>query len=207
MTNPAAPQTKLDAVNLMLASIGQTPINTLDVVGIKDAAIARLALDRETRNVLGRGWSFNTDHEYTLAKDEANHFPVPATALWMAPSDRWDAVVVRWTGDPSVPKLYNRDRHTFEFSQDSMKVDVIWSFDFEEIPEVARNYIATKAARVFQSQVIGSELLFRFTAGHEEEAYATLLRQEGKTKRTNMLASGAGTNLIYQRHRNPSKFG
>lgn len=57
---------ELEAVNEMLMSIGQAPVNTLAVTAIKDVSIARARLTSMTRRVLSRGFNFNTDESYPL---------------------------------------------------------------------------------------------------------------------------------------------
>ena len=48
---------------------------------------------------------------------------------------------------------------------------VTWFLAYEELPESARRYIAVRAARLFQTSVLGSDQLYVFTEKHEEEAY------------------------------------
>ena len=201
MTNPLSPMTKLDAVNGMLASIGQAPVNSLAVAGIRDVAIANLALETQLRSVLNRGWSFNTDTDYELVPDGSGHVLVPATALWLDPTNRSYDFVQRFNG--GAMKLYDRAKRTFVIEQNPVHVNVIWAFEFEEIPQPARDYIATRAARIFQSQVIGSDILFRYTELHENEALASLQRLESRSKTRNMLTRN---DAIFDRRYNPRRY-
>ena len=61
-----SPMTELEAVNAMLLSIGQAPVNTLEVAGIKDVSFARLMLHNTNRQVQSRGWWFNRELGYEL---------------------------------------------------------------------------------------------------------------------------------------------
>lgn len=188
MSDPLLAQTELDAVNKMLASIGSAPVNTLNASGIKDINIAKLALSNTLRSVLLEGWSFNTDDEYELVPDGNNNILIATNALWIEPSDRSKDYVARYNG--GVQMFYDKCKHTFTITDNPLKVDVIWAYPFEEIPEAARNYIATKAARIFQSQVIGSEVLYEFTQHAETEALAILHRNEARTQDVNILQGG-----------------
>lgn len=201
MTNPLNVQTKLDAVNSMLASIGQTPVNSLDVAGIRDVNIAELALDSHTRAVLSQGWSFNTDENYPITPDGNDNILIPSTALWIEPCDRLKDYVERTNSGTRM--LYDRENHTYTITDSPLKVDIIWAFDFESIPEAARMYIATRAARLFQSNVLGSDLLFKFTEMHEQEALATLKKLEARTKKRNILTGGHTSRAIHRRRFNP----
>lgn len=205
MTTPTAPQTKLDAVNRMLASIGQTPLNSLDTTGIRDAAIAELSLDTELRNVLLRGWQFNTDKEYPLTPNASDRVLVPATALFIDPTYSTKNYVMRWNDDESAMCLYDKENRTFTIDE-TVDVDVIWGYEFEQCPEHVRNYVTTKAARVFQSQVIGSDILFKYTQQHEDEAHATLVLIETRGQDRNMLLDSYDSRAIYSRQRNPRRF-
>lgn len=205
MTNPLVPMTKLDAVNGMLASIGQAPVNSLDVSGIRDVAIAELALDTQTREVLTKGWHFNSEECYELVPDGNGKIAVPSGALDLDPT--YDSIDFTIRDDSGTLRLYDKEEHSFDLSAyNPLLVDIIWAFEFEAIPQCARTYIATRAARIFQSQVIGSDILFKFTELHESEALATLKRLEGRRKDRNMLRSGADVNAIFTRHRNPTRY-
>ena len=201
MTEPLNPQTELDAVNTMLASIGSAPVNTLAVVGVKDINIAKSALSSTLRSVLLRGWSFNTDTNYELVPDGNNNILVPDTALWIEPCDRSKDYVVRYANTQAM--LYDKENHTFTITDNPLKVDIIWAFSFESIPEAARSYIATKAARIFQSQIIGSEVLYKYTADHETEAFATLKRLEARTKKVNIFNGDHRMRATRSRRFNP----
>lgn len=198
-----APLSKLDAVNLMLASIGQAPVNSLDVAGIRDVSIAALALDNTTREVLSRGWSFNRDYEYELTPNVSGQILVPSGALEVDPSDPLDDYVVR--SNSGTLMLWDRKLKTYVISK-TVKCNIVWGYEFEELPQAARGYIATRAARIFQSQVLGSDILFRFTAQHEEESLFLLMRTEGRTKDRNWFNSGADVNRIFHRHANPVRY-
>lgn len=200
MTIPTAVMTKLDAVNAMLASIGQSPINTLEGTIPQDASTAVLSLDTTLREVLTQGWSFNTDVDFELAPDGNKNILVPASAMWADPMDPTLDYVMRWEG--GTPKLYDREKHTFTIEQ-PVKCRIIWSYDFESIPQVARHYVAMRAGRIFQSQIVGSQILFQFTELHEREAFAAFKRLEKRSKRYNTLKNSAA----YIRHRNPVRYG
>lgn len=137
--------TKLEAVNLMLEKVWESPVSSLDTPGVSSVATAKRILDNTIRNVLTRGWTFNTEEGLTLARDVNNKIPVPANALEVdaACEDKNLDVVVR------EGFLYNRKDHTFVFTRD-VKVRVKFLFDFEEVPQAARMYIAVMAARVFK---------------------------------------------------------
>lgn len=188
MTNPVAVMTEIDAINQMLVSIGQAPVNSITSTGILDVETAKLSLDTVLREVLTRGWSFNADFDYPITPDGSDNILIPATAMWVDPVDTSRDFVMRW--DSGTAKMYDRDARSFTIT-DEVDVNIIWAFEFDSIPQAARYYIALRAARIWQSQVIGSDILFKFTELHEMEALAGLKRLESRTKRVNFVSSGA----------------
>ena len=65
--------TELDAVNSILMSVGETPVNTLTVQS-PEVAIAQKTLRQICREVQAEGWSYNTENEYPIDTDTNNQF-------------------------------------------------------------------------------------------------------------------------------------
>lgn len=201
MSDPTLALTKLDAVNLMLASIGQSPMNTIEGTIPKEVTKAVLALDNALREVCTQGWSFNSDREYPMTPDGSNQIDIPAGASFVDPTYgenytmRYDS-----TGTPGM-RLYNNDTRVFNDFARVVKCDIIWLFEYEQIPQHARQYVVTKAARKFQSGLLASQILYEFTREMETEAYATFRRMEKRQKDYNINKHSAGAH----RRRNPSR--
>jgi hypothetical protein len=70
--------TKLEAVNTMLTSIGESPVNTITASTTTDVSIAIQILDNVSREVQSVGWYFNTDTNYKLV-DRDNYQPTKTT--------------------------------------------------------------------------------------------------------------------------------
>jgi len=202
MTNPLIPQTKLDAVNQMLASIGQTPLNTLNTAGIRDAAIAELTLDNTLREILNRGWSFNTDRCFELTKEVGDEYLVPSDALTIDPSEGWRYDFVE-RDDAGTRKMWDRENNTFTITDSPIEFDIIRAMDFETVPQAMRGYVAIRAARIFQANVIGSDIIFKYTQLHEDEALFALKKTERRNKDRNVFRPGTESNKIVNRYRNP----
>ena len=126
MTTPTVAMTKLDAVNQMLASIGESPLNSITGTIPKDANKAVIALDTTLREVLNNGWSFNSDTDYELTPESGSgYILIPSGALWVDPQVQSNDYVMRYNPTEDDITLYDRDDHTFVFS-DSVKCNVIW---------------------------------------------------------------------------------
>lgn len=184
------PMTELEAVNEMLASIGQAPVNTLEVTGISDVNIAKQRLLSMTRRVLLHGFAFNTDDNWELSPTVDSIIPVPTTALRVEASGQTEEYTQRRHSSGAMC-LYNRDESTFEFTA-PVECKISWAFPFEDLPEAARSYISIAAARRFQSKFIGSQILDKYEEEDEMKAWVTLERAERAVRRTNLFRGNAG---------------
>ena len=199
MTTPTAVMSEIDAVNQMLVSVGQTPVNSITNTGIGDVETAKLALDTALRDVLTLGWSFNTDYDYPIAPDSNDNLLVPSNAMWLDPVDRSKDYV--WRSNGGTIMMYDRANRTFTIDRE-VDFNIIWGFDFDEIPQPARQYVSMKAARKWQAEQVASDILFRFTEMQELEALATLSRAESRTKSVNFVSNSPAA----YRHFNPPRY-
>jgi hypothetical protein len=149
---------------------------------------------------LTQGWSFNSDREYSLTPS-GNKIDVPASAAFIDPTYgenytmRWDS-----SGTPAL-RLYDNDTRSFDEFEQDVKVDVIWFFEYEEVPQHVRQYVVNKAARKFQSGIMASQILYEFTREMETESYATFRRLELRQKDYNINTNSPGAH----RRRNPRR--
>ena len=172
-----SPTTELEAVNTMLTSIGEQPIQNLnDLAGLSDASIAKQILDNVSRAIQSRGWIFNTDLDVNMPVDQYGEIKLSPDILRVDTTSR-----VR-SGDSDIVergrKLYDRQKQTFTFTE-KVKVNQIKLLIFEDLPEPARRYISIRAARIFHDRVVGSGELHRFYQEDEMNAWQALLEYEG----------------------------
>lgn len=189
---------KLDAVNTMLRSIGETPINTLEDPRSSDVLIAIDVLDDVTREVQLLGWSFNRDYEFPLIPSGLTPFDitVPTNALSIVPSECEASRNITVRGD----KVYDREGHTFRFPDTtSIKFDIIWLFEFAVMPETMRRFVTIHAARRFQDDVVGDESQHSFKAQDEERARRAMYREERRNTPLNFLSNASSRNIL-RRH-------
>jgi hypothetical protein len=167
------PTTELEAVNEMLTAIGTTPVNSLAVSGLTDAAIAKDTLAFISREVQSRGWWFNTNRGMTL-NPSANEIAVPSNYIRVTPS------LPSSSGVGETRQFTVRNGKLFDLLANnstfmtSVKADVVLLLDFEHMPESARRYATIRAARIFQTKVMGDEQLGVFNSIHEQEAWQIL---------------------------------
>jgi len=190
-----SPTTSLEAVNILLESIGEAPINSLSADNIVDASIAKSVLEEVSKDVQTEGWHFNTEIAYTLAFDGDGYVTVPSNCL---------SVDANRTHHPLADvtqrgtRLYNRTDHTFVFT-DAVYVDMIIGLAFEDLPEAARRYITTRAARVFQDRLVSSGDLHTFTGQEEARARATLVATQTDNADSTFFDSGDPIAILLRR--------
>lgn len=178
MTSLEVPLSELDAVNLMLAAIGEAPVSTLDAGEVEEVATARGILRDTSHALQGKGWVFNTERNYPLVPDVNG-------AITLAPNIV--SVDQDTDADPSDydlvqrgTQLYDRKNRTAVFTK-TVKAEVVLLLPFDSLPPVARRYIALKAARIFQSRFVGSETLHAFSEEDEKEAREAFEEAEGES--------------------------
>ena len=170
-----AATTELEAINIMLAAIGEAPVNSLTGTVPVDVRLAQSTLTEFNREIQSEGWSFNTEIDVTFTRDpNNNHINIGNDVL------RIDANIHQHpTIDPIQRglKLYDRLNNKFEFDEDLI-CTVIYLRTFEEIPEPARRYINIKAARVFVDRLVTDDGLRTYTGQDEVRARAILMETD-----------------------------
>lgn len=189
------PTTELEAVNLMLQTIGESPVNTLEDVGVVDAVVALSILQMASRQVQLIGWHWNTEDDFPLAPSfPEGEIRLPSNTLKVDTSqaDASFDLVQRGT------RLYDRVNHTYTIGR-TIRVEIVVFLPFDELPEAARAYIAIRAARQFQEKVVGSDVLRGFTKLDEMQAMAALLDAEAETQDFNILTGNESVARILRR--------
>lgn len=160
-----ATSSEQDAVNSILMSVGESPVNTLDTQS-PEVAIAQKTLRQVCREVQAEGWSFNTEIEFPMAVDNNDEIEFPSTALQVDVNrykhgDNYD-IVRRTRTLPSgqqVVHLYDRYKHTYKFTdltENILYCDVIWLYEFDDMPQPFRDYVTAKASRIASNRMIAS---------------------------------------------------
>ena len=196
------PLSELDAVNVMLMSIGQSPVSALDSTGIKDVEIARLILHNTSREIQDESWEWNTDFAYEITPDGNDRILVPSNCLSIDPTSRADDWVQRYDSSNAAQSMYDLNEQTFARTT-VLKVDITWFYTFAYLPQSARNYIAQLAGQKFQAKHVSSELLFKFEEKDVVRARTILERNSHRVRDRNLLVGPDFTNVIFNRRRNP----
>lgn len=157
------PSNELDAVNEVLASVGSSPISSLDDDLNVDAINARRIVEATSKEIQAKGWGFNTLSSTALEADIDNLVPCPDS-------------YIRFFSDGY--KLIRRDGHFFDLVNNTnefeggLTVDeLVVELPFDELPATFRKYITAKSARIFQARYVGSDDLSKLLQVDEAEAY------------------------------------
>ena len=162
--------TELEAVNSMLAHIGESPVNSLsNTNSLPVAALTALTVLHEiSREVQSEGWHFNTADKLTLSPSAStSKIELPPNTLFVDALDKNVDVVQRGL------ILYDRKNNTQTFTKEVV-VKMMYLLDWSELYEAARRYIILRASRVFQGRLIGSRELEQLIARDEFQAKSRL---------------------------------
>ena len=194
MATQITPTTELQAVNIMLSVIGEAPINTLAGDTTTDVSIAKNLLDESSMSVQSMGWNFNTNYNYNVTLDDTGKIPLPANCVQAdaGAADRSRNVVIR------AGFLYDLDNDTDIFTK-AIPLDVVLVQQFEDLPEYARRYITSKAARRFAARSIGDGELTQLAGQDEQEAYIAFQQADSRSADVNILEGDANTFSIINR--------
>ena len=170
-----AATTELEAVNIMLAAIGEAPVNSLTGQVPVDVRIAQSTLIEVNKRIQSEGWSFNTEIDVTLVRNQTTKQIELSTDIL-----RIDANIHQHpTIDPIQRglKLYDRLNNRYEFDEDLI-CTVVYFRPFTELTEPARSYINIKAARVFVDRLVSDDALRTYTEQDETRARAILMETD-----------------------------
>jgi len=168
------PTSKLEAVNILLSSVGEAPVNSLSS-GLVDAEMAETILESTSRAVQAHGWHWNREIDVELLQDASGHVPLPGNTLLADPSDSETELDLIQRG----LKFYNRKTHSFVVGSD-LKANLTILLEFTDLPEAARRYITVRGARIFQDRILGSKELHGFQQQDEAVALADLRGAESE---------------------------
>ena len=144
-------------------SVGESSVNTLTVQS-PEVTIAQSTLRQVCREVQAEGWKFNTENEYPITLDSNNHCLIPNNVLQIDLNHFKhlnDFDVVK-RNDSGTMKLYDLIEHRYNFentSESKLYVDIIWMVDFEDIPQVFKDYITQRASRIAANRMVNDPQL------------------------------------------------
>ena len=186
---------ELPAINQILTSCGQAPVTTLDQTN-PEVAIAYATLLQVSREVQSEGWTFNKEYHYEFNKDVNNEILIPNNVIQIkltenAQNSPYHAV--RRSG-----KLYDRQNHTYKWTYSPIECDVIWEFDFIDLPEPVQNYIKARAATIVSGRIVGDDDQYKRLQQQEVQQRALAMEYETSQGQFTMFGHPQGQQNYYQ---------
>ena len=194
-----AATTELESINIMLAAIGEAPVNSLTGTLPVDVKIAQTTLTEVNKEVQSEGWSFNTEINVTLTRDGSNHVNIATNVLRVDPNIHQHPTI---DAIQRGLKLYDRLNNKYEFDDD-LDCTVVYYRTFDEIPEPARRYMTIKAARIFVDRLVGDDGLRTYTQEDEIRARSILMETDLANGDHNLLRGDPSLTNVFDTY-NPS---
>ena len=166
-----ATSSELDAVNSILMSVGESPVNTLETQS-PEVAIAQTTLRQITREIQAEGWSFNSEQAVKMIPDVNDQIELGDNILSVDINryyhlDTYDVTMKATTTTvnnklQTTRKLYDRYRaneaNADKFPDETaMYLDITYMYAFEDIPQPFKDYITAKACRVASNRMVSDE--------------------------------------------------
>ena len=166
---------ELPAINQILMACGQAPVTTLDETH-PDVAIAYQTLLEVSREVQSEGWTFNKEAHYEMTPDSNNEILIPNNVLQidLSQSHAADKHAIRRDG-----KLYDKEHHTDQWTDGAVDCDIVWLFDWVNLPRPVQDYITARASTVTSSRIVGDSQQYQIL--QQKEAYMRAMALEYET--------------------------
>lgn len=169
--------TELNAINEVLAAVGQAPVTTLDQTN-PDVSIIQQTLKNVSREVQSEGWHFNKEYNYKLTPQADQTIPITDNMLQVDLSTRHHGSrdVVRRDG-----KLYDKwkeprtDAYKFD---DAVYADIVWYFDWLDLPAAIQDYIIARTATLSSTRLVGDPDQFQILQVREAGKRANALEYD-----------------------------
>ena len=170
------PLTELEAVNSLLSAIGEAAVSSLETATTVEVTQAKNLLSNVNRETQQKGWHFNTEWDVILTRDSDNKIPIGSSVLSVYVENQLTTI----RGISGVMYIYDLDNNTFTWTSSLTNAVTITLLDFQDTPQAVRQYVTTKAARIFQEEIIGQVSAETVNRQEEAESYADLLDDEAE---------------------------
>ena len=176
------PMSELEAVNLLLSAIGEAAVSSLETATTVEVTQAKNLLSNVNRAAQQKGWHFNTEWDVVLTRDTADRIPLSESIL----SVYQPGQLMTIRGRSGSMFAYDLDNNTFTWTKNLNNAVTITLLDFIDTPNTFRQYVTTRAARIFQEEIIGQVSAETVNRQEEAEAYADLLDDDAERSGLNV---------------------
>ena len=186
---------ELPALNQILSSCGQAPVTTLDTTN-PDVAIAYDTLLQVSREVQSEGWTFNKEYHYEMTPDTDDFILIPNNILQIKLTENsanMDKSAIRRSG-----KLYDRQNHTYKWTDETVECDIVWEFDWVDLPQPIQDFITARAATLVSQRIVGDTEQYQMLQQQEAFARAMALEYETQQGQFTFFGHPQGQQNYYQ---------
>ena len=164
--------TELPAINQILMACGQAPVTTLDETN-PDVAIAYQTLIEVSREVQSEGWTFNKEDHVEVTPNTDNEIPILSNYLQidLTQATAGDKKVIQKNG-----LLYDKEHHTDKWTDGAVECDILWLFDWVDLPRPIQDYITARASVITSSRIVGDQGQYQML--QQKEAYMRAMALE-----------------------------
>jgi hypothetical protein len=185
----------LEAVNVMLQTIGELPINTLDEQQIPEASMAERTLLQTHREGQIKGWSWNREIDRTFPVDSQQGVRLPENVLRFAPNlyeggGRWEM---------RGRRIFDSETKSYALPANitSITASVVVGLSWDDSPEAYNRWATMSAARIFAARTMAADSTINYAAAEERAALEALLSVEYEADQPNALTGGIGPYPTY----------
>ena len=209
VTPVTVPKTYNYTVSVSSSSTGTITIGTsvlsysVETQTNPDVAIAYNALQEVVREVQSEGWSFNTERNYDKLQ------PDSSTKKILIPNN-----IIQADLSPDYPAnlgrnvvnrggyMYDTIAHTDVWDVDeTLYFDVLWEWEYKNLPQPIQAYIVARAAAVVSSRVVGDPTQYQIL--QQKEAFTRAMALEYDCNQGDHSFFGAPKDGNYYRAYNP----
>jgi len=167
--------TELPAINQILMACGQAPVTTLDETN-PDVAIAYQTLIEVSREVQSEGWTFNKEDHVEVTPNTDNEIPILSNYLQidLTQATAGDKKVIQKNG-----LLYDKEHHTDKWTDGAVECDILWLFDWVDLPRPVQDYITARASSITSSRIVGDQTQYQML--QQKESYMRAMALEYET--------------------------
>lgn len=171
----------LDIVNACLATMGESPLNTLEEDHSYKAA-AEDKLRRSHEDLSARSLWFNTEWVRVVPQADTKYIYVPQDVIGVDAESQCGMFRVAQRGR----RLYDTGRNRYEFNK-SIIIKIKRHLDFDLLPYEAQKFIRDDAVLAFQSDFDGDRIKYERLSEYRHQSRLDLNAEDVRQKRVNLL--------------------
>jgi len=153
-----------------------------------DVAIALNTLREVSREVQSEGWSFNKEYDYKITPDSNNEVNIANNIIQMDLNRSYTQNIDRDSINRGG-KLYDKKAHSYKWTDETLYVDILWYFDWENIPQPIQAFIVARAAAIVSSRIVGDGNQYQML--QQKEAFARAMAMEYECNQEDLSFFGA----------------